>query len=325
MSENQDFSAYKAEDPNGQLDPMAVMPARDQTDSGDTRSLKEIEESLDGQSYFLGEVPQQYQVDPQAFLPLNSDRLIGEINMTEKLMLDVSSLIQEEIAQIQRLQKKITFWEDRIEKNKAAIQKNLLQIKHTNEEIIYDKKNQDYWWGRADAVNIDYQAAEAARRVGDWGWLIKKWGLKNADGTEIDPTNSCVEELCNGEARNLEGEYRTKGNKYQQAKKDKEMSNRRLIGDNARLLDSNDTLQTYISATYMNEIEPYQDGVLLLKELVIKLKALGAEGQKATYGELRSWAENFLNEFLKTNPRVHFALVTEFRKFASIPLPAENC
>lgn len=323
MSENQDFSAYKAEDQSAQLDPVAVSPTQDQAES--IHTLKEIGESLDGQSYFLGEVPQQYLVDPQGFLPLNSDRLIGSSNMIERLVVDVSGFIQEEINQIQKLQKKITFWEDRIEKNKAMIQKNLGQIKQNNTDIQYDKKNRDYWWGRSEMVNLDYQNAEAASRVGDWSWLIKKWGLKNADGTEINPANPSVEELCNGEASNLAGEYRSTGNKYEQSKKDKEAENNRLIRENSSFLASNETLQAYISATYINEIEPYQDGVLLLKELGVKLKVFGQEGNKVTYGELRSWAEPFLNDFLKSNPRVHLSVVTEFRKLTSIPLPAENC
>ena len=325
MSENQDFSAYKAESHNDQLDPSAVFSAQEQAAVENTHTLKEISESLDGQSYFLGEVPQHFLVDPQAFLPLNSDRLIGSANMVEKLLGDVSSLVQEEISQIQKLQKKITFWEDRIEKNKALIQKNLNQIKKNHTDIQYDKKNRDYWWGRAEQVSLDYQNAESASRTNDWRWLIKKWGLKNADGTEIDALNSSVEELCNGESNNLIAEYRATGNKYEQAKKDREAENNRLIRENSGFLSSNDTLQGFISATYVNEIEPLQDGVLLLKEFGVKLKVFGQNGTQITYGELRSWAEPFLSDFLKSNPRVHLSVVTDFRKLSSIPLPAENC
>lgn len=323
MSDNQDVSAYRAENQNDQLDVQAVGSAQETVES--IHSLQEIEGSLDGQSYFLGEVPQQFMVDPQAFLPLNSDRLIGSSNMLEKIVGDVAALIQEEVAQIQKLQKKITFWEDKIEKNKAVIHKNLAQIKQNTTDIVYDKKNRDYWWGRAEMVSLDYQHAEAASRLGDWNWLIKKWGLKNADGTVLDAANVSVEELCNGAATNLAGEYRSAGNKYEQAKKDKEAATNRLIRENSSLLSSNETLQNYISATYVNEIEPYQDGVLLLKEFSVKLKVFGQEGNKVTYGELRSWAEPFLNDFLKSNPKIHLSVVTEFRKLTSIPLPADHC
>ena len=59
-------------------------------------NLKEIEESLDGQSYFLGEVPQHQLVDPQAFLPLNSDRLISSVNAPEILLIEATRLIEED-------------------------------------------------------------------------------------------------------------------------------------------------------------------------------------------------------------------------------------
>ncbi len=319
MSESQDFSAYNAEE-----DSMTVLPAQDKT-ADETQSLQELSKTLDEQMYSAGEVPQHYMVDPQAFLPLNSDRLIGDANGVDKLLADLGLLTQEEINQIQKLQKKITFWEDRIEKNRAGIQKNQNRIKQNNTDIIYDKKNRDYWFGRSEMVNLDYQNAEAASRAEDWNWLVKKWGLKNANGTPIDVKNVSVEELCNGEASNLAAEYRANGNKYEVAKQDKEAENNRLIRENSRFLASNETLQGYISSTYVNEIEPYQDGVLLFKELTVKLKSLGQEGSQATFGELRGWAEPFLNDFLKSNPRVHLSVVTEFRKLTSIPLPAENC
>src|SRR5690606_17638109 len=235
---------------------------------------------------------------------LNSDRLIGAVNAAEKILTDVGLLVQEEVNQIQKLQKRIHFWEDRIEKNKALIQKNLGKIQQNNTDILYDMKNRDYWWGRAEQVELDYGSAEASTRQNDWAWLIKKYGLKNADGTEIDPKNSCVEELCNGETNNLASKYRGTGNKYEQSKKDREAENNRLIRENSKCLTINETLQSYISATYANEIEPLQDGVLLLKELGVKLKSLNQEGSQATYGELRNWAESFLNQFIKANPRV---------------------
>lgn len=320
MSDTQDFSAPKAEN----QDSMAVLPAHEEKKTEANAKIHAIEESLDGQTYFLGEVPQQFLADPQAFLPLNSDKLIGSNNVVESLLSEVGALIQEEVNQIQKAQKKINLWEDRIEKNKSLIQKNLAKIKQNLTDIQYDIKNRDYWYARAEQVSLDYQHAEAGGREENWAWLIKKYGLKNPDSTQIDPRNNCVEELCNGAANNLSMEYKIPGNKYEQAKKDKEAENTQMIRENGRLLTSNDQLQNYISAVYANEIEPLQDGVLLYKELGVKVKAMGAEGNQASYGQLRSWAESFLDEFLKANSRVPQYVVTEFRRLASIPLPAKN-
>jgi hypothetical protein len=327
MSENQDFSAFRAEETANQenrFDSMAVLPANEGKKIEGNTEIKDIDESLDGQSYFLGEVPQSYLADPQAFLPLNSDKMIGVVNVVEKILSEVGLLIQEEVNQIQKAQKKINLWEDRIEKNKTLVQKHLTQVKQNLVDISYDKKNRDYWWSRAEQVMLDYNHAEAAGREGEWSWLIKKYGLKNPDGTQIDQKSHCVEELCNGASSNLSSEYKISGNKYEQSKKDKEADNTNMIRENGRLLTTNDQLQGYISNVYSTEIEPLQDGVLLYKELGVKLKALGQEGNKSTYGDLRSWAESFLDEFLKANPRVPQHVVTEFRRLASIPLPAKN-
>ncbi len=327
MSEMEDSSAFKAEESSMQenrFDPMAVSAhAENQADS--TQSLTDIEKSLEGQAYLLGEVPQQFNLDPNSFLPLNSDRLVGSVNFIEKALNDVAKLIEEEVLLIQKLQKKINFWEDRIEKNRAAILRNQNKIKQNTTDIAYDKKNRDYWLGRAEQVELDYQAAAASNRQNDWAWLVKKYGLKNADGSEIDATSAAVDELTNGEANNLAGQYKTAGNKYEQAKKDREMENNRLIRENGVFLNTNDQLQVFIANTYTKEIEPLQDGVLLLKEISVKLKALNQDPSKATYGDLRAWAEQFLNDFLKSNPRVSQSLVTEFRKLTSIPLPADHC
>lgn len=326
MSEMQEFSAFRRDESSSQeshFDPMAVLPAQEERSA--KNSMQEIEESLDGQSYFLGEVPQSYLVDPKVYLPLNSDRLVGSVNVIENLLEEVNQLIQQEVEKIQVLQKKINFWEDRIEKNKGQISSNMSKIKQNAMDISYDKKNRDYWWVRSEAVMLDYSNAEAANRHEDWEWLIKKYGLKGAEGVQIDPGHAAVEELCNGEASNLAGEYKITGNKYEQARKDREAENNRLIRENSRFKASTETLQSYISATYSKEIEPLQDGVLLLKEFGVKLKALGQEGSNASFGDLRGWAEPFLDEFIRTNPRVPQSVVTDFRKLASIPLPAENC
>lgn len=318
MSENQEIEM------NQGFDPMMTLPAGKTAGEPTTQNLNNVDESIDGQSYFLGEVPQTHLVDPCAFLPLNSDRLIGSVNMVEKLLYEVGILIEEEVASIQKQQKRITFWEDRIEKNKALIKKNDHKIKQNNTDALYDKKNRDYWLGRAEEVEIDYSHAEVALRQQDWAWLIKKYGLKNADGTEISSKNHCVEELCNGETKNLSAEYRATGNKYENARKEKETENSRLVRENAKLLNTNDMLQSYIAATYANDIEPLQDGILLLKELGQKLKSFGQE-EKATYGQMRTWSEPFLNDFIKANTRVPQAIVTHFRKLTSIPLPPEYC
>lgn len=322
MSDNQEIEI------NQGFDPMAVLPGNEGRKSGGTepftKNLHTVDETMDGQTYFLGEVPQAHLIDPRAFLPLNSDRLIGSINMVEKLLFEVGVLIEEEVASIQKHQKRISFWEDRMEKNKSQIKKNELKIKQNMIDATFDKKNRTYWFGRAEEVEIDYSHAEVANRHQDWEWLIKKYGLKNADSTPIHCKGPCVDELCNGATKNLAAEYRAAGNKYENARKDKEEENSRLIRENATFLNANEVLQSYIAAAYANDIEPLQDGVLLLKELGVKLKALGQD-DKSTYAEMRSWAEPFLNEFIRTNSRVSQGVVTHFRKITSIPLPPEYC
>lgn len=321
MSENQENPLNP--EFNAPAAPFAEGPA---TQEVETHTQNEIpmEANVDGQSYFLGEVPQAHLVDPSAFLPLNSDRLLGSINMVEKLLFEVSSLVEEEVTMIQKHQKRIMFWEDRIEKNKTVLQKQQLRIKQNTSDALLDKKNRNYWIGRAEEVETDYSHSEVSNRTQDWGWLIKKYGLKNADGTEISSTSPCVEELCNGETKNLAAEYRSSAHQYDHARKEKEAENNRLVRENAKLLNSNELLQGYISAAYMNDIEPLQDGILLLKELGAKLKSL-AEDERASYGVLRAWAESFLNDFLKNNSRTPQAVVTSFRKLTSIPLPPEYC
>ncbi len=318
MSETEDFSARPAEEMSSSQEPMAVLSS-----SEGQSSFREEMQSLDEQIYVLGEVPQPYLSDPQAFLPLDSDTLVGAAQVLDGLMTEAGLLVQEEIQLIQRLQKRINLWEDRIERNRAIIAKHETEIHQNRIDIGYDKKNRDYWISRAEGVMLDYQDAESANRKEQWGWLVKKYGLKNSDGEVLDHAQACIEELCNGEANNLAAEYKTAGNKYEQNRKDREMDNCRLIRENSALLHTNETLQSYISATYVNEVEPLQAGVLLLKELGVKLKGL-SQAETATYGELRTWAEMFLNDFLKANPRVLLPIVTHFRRITSIPLPSVN-
>ena len=322
MSEMEESAAYRAEESSTQenrFDPMAI-----HAETGSQESLEQIQQTLENADYLTGQVPQVHNFDPQALQALNSERLIGTINFIEKALFDLGRRVEEEIGQVQKFQKKINLWEDRIEKNKHAIQASQAKIRQNNIDIAYDKKNRDYWFSRAEEVMMDFQAAMASNRKADWSWLIKKYCLKNADGTEIDAGHIAVEELCNGEADNLAGQYRAAGNKYEMAKKDRETENTRLIRENSTLLSTNEQLQGFIANTYQNEIEPLQDGILLLKEAGVKLKGLQGEGQSGTYGELRSWAEAFLDDFLKSNPKVPQAFVTEFRRLSSISLPATN-
>jgi len=313
MSETQHF---KEEVPI-EAGPVGAMETVSKQDHGESERLNDSRE-------FMDEIPQLFLVDPEGFLPLNSDRLIAATNVIEDTTQTVDLLIQEEVSRIQILQKKINFWEERIERHKSIIGSNQNKIKENVFNICGDKKNRDYWLGRAENVLLDYAHASSSNRVEDWAWLIKKYGLKNADGSEIDPENSAIDELANGEANNLAGSYKNAGNRYEEAKLEKERESNSLIKENSRMKRSNEQLHTYILETYANEVEPLQDGVLLLKEFKVKLKALEKETHP-TYGHMRSWAEVFLDEFIKTNSRISQHIVTEFRKLASIPLPAENC
>lgn len=110
MSDMQEFSAFRNEESvsqdNIQVKPMAVFSGEEKKT---VHSLNEIEKTLDGQSYFIGEVPQSFLVDPQGFLPLNSDHLVGANNAIETMIVETSALMQEEINKIQALQKKNQF------------------------------------------------------------------------------------------------------------------------------------------------------------------------------------------------------------------------
>ncbi len=287
-------------------------------------NLKEIEESLDGQSYFLGEVPQHQLVDPQAFLPMNSDRLIGSVNAPQLLLSDAAKLIEEETASIQILQRRISMYAEKIEKNKEVIGKNLAKVKQNNIDIVHDKKNRDYWIGRAEEVETDYLNTAATNRLSEWAWLVKKYGLHNADGTSIDAREAAIEELCNGETNNLISLYRDTGKKYDKMKKEREAENSQLLRENGQHLGLNDKLNGYIATIRAQEIAPLEEGILLMKELHAKLSSLNSENCSATYGDMRNWAETYLNDFLKSNSLVPQKMATAFRKLTSIPLPADH-
>ena len=233
-------------------------------------------------------------------------------------------MIETEVKAVQRLQEKINLWEGKLEKNKSAIHQNQMTIKQNNTAILYNKKNRDYWMNRADEVEQDNAIALIAKRHQDWAWLIKKYGLKDAEGTEINCKAHNVDDLCKIEVASLSTEYRVSANKHETARKEKELEYSRLVRDNSQLFNTNDTLQAYIAAAYSNEIEPLQDGILFLKELDLKLKSLVSQDGQSVYGDLRIWAEVFLNDFIKANPRVPQSVVTSFRKLTSIPLPAQN-
>jgi hypothetical protein len=325
MSDMQDISAFKAETGTADENRSDFIAQVVKKEKEVHKEMDRDFQSLDGQTYLLGEVPQARLMDPKAFLPLNSDKLIGSINMIETILSEVSVMIESQIARIEKIQKKVSFWEDQIEKNRTVIQKNVSTVKQNNVDISYDKKNRDYWLSRAEQVELDYHNATASNHESDWAWLVKKYGLKTPKGVEVDSRNPCVDELCEGEAKNLAAEYRTSASKYDQDKKTREVENTRLLRENGKLLTNNEVLTTYISNAYNDEIEPIQDGILLLKELGLKTKALAENSKLATYGDLRDWAEPFLNEFIQSNPRVVLEIVTDFRRLASIPLPARNC
>ena len=168
MSDHQETPACRADEQSAP-EQMGTFTATGQTEKKLAHHLKDVALSLDYQSYPLGEVPQEFLMDPQGFLPLNSDRLVGAVNMIEKMTAETNALIQGEIDQIQKLHKKITFWEDKIEKNKIVIEKNRARIQQNTVDIVYDRKNRDYWWGRSELVVLDYKNAEASNRPEAWG------------------------------------------------------------------------------------------------------------------------------------------------------------
>ena len=288
------------------------------------QNLKQIEESLDGQSYLLGEVPQHQLVDPEAFLPLNSDRLISSINAPEKLLSEVSALIQEENDQVQVLHRRISNYAQKIEKNRESIAMNLGKIKQNEIDLILDKKNRDYWIGRAEEVELDYRNAAASNHFKEWAWLLKKYGLKNADGSPMDPKETAVEELADGETNNLISVYKESARTYDRLKKAREAENNQFYKENATHLLMNDKLQGFIETIRSKEIAPLEEGLLLMKELHAKLSSLNSQEAAGTYGEMRTWAETFLNDFLKSNSLVPQKMATAFRKLTSIPLPADH-
>ena len=291
---------------------------------GESLDVIDREEHIkeDAKSYAAGEVPQSYLFDPERFLPLNSEKLLKKAKI-ERSIEELEQVTRDEITSIHKFQRAIDEWEKTIDKDKALIDRNKMVIRQNNTDISYDEKNRDYWWRRAENVAGDVGVAAASNDKDTWAWFIKKHGLKTAEGTPIDETSGCVEELCNGSSNNLVAKYKVAGNKYDMAKNHREKENLRLISENAHYKKTVSTLQRYVQSTYQNKVEPLQDGVLLLKELIAKLRGFLSQPE-ATFGDLREWAEAFLNQYLIENPQTPQHAITDFRKWASIPLPSEN-
>jgi hypothetical protein len=294
------------------------------TDVNIQTALEEITKSLDGQSYLLGEVPQSYLMDPQAFLPLNSDRLAANADHAGQVLGSAQSLIDQELAQIQKWQLRMGQWESKIGENKGLVAKQEQEIQDLQRSMLLDKRNQDYWTDRAEQVRRDFIHAQASNRESHWQRIVKKYGLKQGDGAPLTASHACIEELTEEAMGRLELEFRRAAEKYSTKNKDKETLITRKVRDNAAYLNRNEELQVLVQHVYQKQVEPLQEGVLLLKEFQMKYKNLADHASLATYGDLREWAEAFLDQFLGANPQVSESLVVEFRQLASIPLPSQN-
>lgn len=275
-------------------------------------------ESIDHKSYSINEVPQTHLLDPEGVLPLNSDLLV-----TTEMEFSVTKLSKEDLIQIKKQQTIIDSWEKTIAKNNFHIESNNDLIKQNKAIISNDKKNRDYWTCRAEEVILDFENTRASGRESDWTWFIKKYGMKHPDGNSIEATDVSVDELVDGGAVNLSAQYRGSATRYEINRKNKEMENNRYISENSKLMKTNEVLKNYIHSTTEQKIKPLQAGLLMFKALREKLEELKRQ-EKPTYGALRDWAEDFLNSYLKEHPSVPQYMVTDFRKIASIPLPAEN-
>lgn len=269
-------------------------------------------------------IPQMYSSDPYAHLPANSEILVGRVNAIRAIFTEVEKLIEEELREAGRPQKQISLWEERICKNRTLIQKNKEKVQQNVSDMICDLKSRDFWNARAAQVLGDYGQAENSGTVSDWAWLIKKYGLKDGEGFLIDARAQTVSQLCYQAASALSSEYRIASVRYEHMHEQKKGENVLLQADDERLMAMSAQLQKYIANMYSSEVEPLQDGVLLLKELAIKLKTLERQQIAATYGDLRAWAETFLDQFLRANAFIPNRVVMAFRRLASIPLPAQN-
>jgi hypothetical protein len=286
--------------------------------------MKDLQEFLISGGVAEVQTNQLYSSDPFAFLPLNTAHLVGVTNVIQSIFTEADLLIEEELKEVSRPQKQISIWEERIRKNNGIINQNGDQIKQNIADMACDLKGRDFWCSRASQVLADYGQTETTGSASDWAWLIKKYGLKNEEGSLICHRTSGLNQLCQKAAQILSAEYSAAAVRYELTHQHKESSNALLLSDNEKLSAMNSQLQKYIANLYSSEVEPLQDGVLLLKELVVKLKALETQESPATYGDLRSWAEPFLDQFLRGNSSIPNRVVTAFRRLCSIPLPAQN-
>lgn len=259
--------------------------------------------------------------DPHSFLPLNSDLPPEYI---PKTLAELEIHFKEEKREMQKIQKQVALWEDRIRGNYFQMGKNVEHIKSNEIEADYDTLNRDYWWNRESLVLTDLSLAKSTARPSDWSWIIKKYGLKNTDGTLLDPHAHCIEELCLGAIRNLAIEYKEVGVRFDLALNYKKSENEHVTSINAKLSATNEHLRNYMNHVQTKGIEPIQDGILFFQEFALKLKSLENQEKAATYGELRAWAEEHLDQFLKKYPSIPDRFISNFRRLALIPLPAKT-
>ncbi|HSX14153.1 MAG TPA: hypothetical protein VLE96_07025 [Chlamydiales bacterium] len=262
-----------------------------------------------------------YRNDPHSFLPLNSDPLSSHLLRT---LNELDLHIEEEKRETHKLQKQIAHWEERIRGNYFQMGKNVDQIKNNQLEASHEILHRDYWWGKESLVLADFSLAKSSNRPADWAWLIKKYGLKNAEGILLDAHTQCIEEVCLGAIRDLVIEYKEAGVRYDLAQSYKRSESEHLTNINAKLSATNKHLRNYINNVQSLGIEPIQDGIQFLTEFGLKLKTFEKQESPAKFGEMRAWAEEHLDQFLKKYPSIPHRVVSTFRSLASIPLPFQN-
>ncbi len=268
----------------------------------------------------LDEIP-MYRADPHAFLPRNAEPLN---NTLDGLFKEVNLLLDEELKEVSRHIRKADTAEEKVRKNDALIRKNLSEIKKNTADIVYQEKSRDYWMEREQEVFADYQQIEGSSCETDWAWLIRKYGLKESNGVLIDYRDPRVSEFSKQSASDLMTEYKEAGFRHERSLKGKEVEISLLEQTNQELSQANEELGGVTAHLRLHEIKPLQDGVLLFRELSLKLKALKNQERKATFKDIRSWAESFLDQFLRKHPLIPYRVVSAFRRLASIPLPSQN-
>lgn len=271
----------------------------------------------------IEEVP-LYRADPHAFLPSNAEPLIGSVDVITMVSEEIQQLIEEELIEISKHMRNIAFIEEKIWRNNALIEKNLEEIRRHAADIVYQRKNRDYWFQRELQVLLDYQKVAGSCREIDWAWLIKKYGLKEGCGVLVDYRDPRASSLCEKAMTNLMMEYKEAGNKHDQILKSKELERSPLERVNQKLSQANEELNAHVANIFASEIAFIQEGVSLLRDLSGKLGILKNQERKAVFGDIRSWAESYLDQFLRKNPLIPYRIVSAFRRLTSIPLPAQN-